>query len=362
LLLCLVLRVAATAQQRSAFHEVQVNEARSANLPQTGGSPSLGENAALDGLVINGSVNNEYPGVFGNRAFAAAGLNAQRERQLDEAFKSDHPTTDFPISLAINYFQRNRAEYFVPVTVRIGSSHGLTFRPGRSVMDFVAEIRGAGGAIVQRLRDEVDLTLSDDTVRDLAARPIVYDTGFSLFPGQYTIKFLAREQTTDRISTVEVAFTVPNLSREEHAIPISSVILSTQQLERRDALYSVPLMPNGQPASPLMDGDKKLIPAVTRVFSRGRSLFVYLQAYGRRPTTTEPLVAFVTFYRGETRAFETTPLRVVEAIDQSSNATPIRLSVPLMTLPAGGYNCQITVVDPVRQNVALWHDRIIVVD
>src|SRR5215472_4559804 len=346
LLLFLVLHVAASAQQRDGFHEVQVNEARSANIPQTGGSPSPGENAALDGLVINGSVNHEYPGVFGNRAFAAAGLDAQRERRLDEAFRSEHPTTDFPISLGINYFQMNRAEYFVPVTVRVASGHGLTFRPGRSVMDFVAEIRESGGAIVQRLRDEVSLTLSDDAARDLATRPIVYDTGFTLFPGQYTIKLLAREQTTDRISTVEVAFTVPNLSREESAIPISSVILSTQQLERRDALYNVPVMPNGQPASPLMVADKKLIPAVTRIFSRGRRLFVYLQADGRRPTTTEPLVAFVTFYRGEARAFETTPVRIVEAIDPSSNATPIRLSVPLMALPAGGYSCQITVLDP----------------
>src|SRR5215831_8475169 len=160
LLLFLVLRIAATAQQRDGFHEVQVNEARSVNTPQIGGSQALGEVAALDGLIINGSVNNEYPGVFGNRAFAAAGLDLQRERRLDDAFKSEHLTTDFPISLGINYFQMNRAEYFVPVTVRVASGHGLTFRPGRSVMDFVAEIRESDGAIVQRLRDEVSLTLS----------------------------------------------------------------------------------------------------------------------------------------------------------------------------------------------------------
>src|SRR5215472_16448422 len=165
LLLFLVLRTAATAQQRDGFHEVQVNEARSANIPQSGGSLSPGEVVALDGLVINGSVNSEYPGVFGNRAFAVAGLDLQRERRLDDAFKSEHLTTDFPISLGINYFQVNQAEYFVPVTVRIAAGHGLTFKPGRCVMDFVAEIRESGGAIVQRLRDEVDLTLSDDTVK-----------------------------------------------------------------------------------------------------------------------------------------------------------------------------------------------------
>ena len=37
-------------------------------------------------------------------------------------------------------------------------------------------------------------------------------------------------------------------------------------------------------------------------------MYVYLQAYERAATTTQPLVAFVTFYRGQTKAFETPPL------------------------------------------------------
>ena len=35
------------------------------------------------------------------------------------------------------------------------------------------------------------------------------------------------------------------------------------------------------------------MPSVTRVFSRSRDLFVFLQAYERAATTTQPLVAFV---------------------------------------------------------------------
>ena len=41
-------------------------------------------------------------------------------------------------------------------------------------------------------------------------------------------------------------------------------------------------------------------------------MYVYLQAYERGATTTQPLVAFVTFYRGQTKAFETAPLSVTE--------------------------------------------------
>ena len=34
-------------------------------------------------------------------------------------------------------------------------------------------------------------------------------------------------------------------------------------------------------------------------------MYVYLQAYEPAATTVQPLVAFVTFYRGQTKVFET---------------------------------------------------------
>ena len=57
------------------------------------------------------------------------------------------------------------------------------------------------------------------------------------------------------------------------------------------------------------------MPSVTRVFSRARDLYVFMQAYQRAATTTQPLVAFVTFYRGGVKAFETQPLAVTEGLD-----------------------------------------------
>jgi hypothetical protein len=46
----------------------------------------------------------------------------------------------------------------------------------------------------------------------VARRPIQYETGFSLLPGNYTIKVLARDTTTGRIGTFIKSFVVPNLS------------------------------------------------------------------------------------------------------------------------------------------------------
>ena len=57
------------------------------------------------------------------------------------------PITELTIALEVNYFQLNRAEYFVPVAVKIpGSELALAKRRGatRTVIDFVGEIRENG--------------------------------------------------------------------------------------------------------------------------------------------------------------------------------------------------------------------------
>src|SRR4029077_13863726 len=82
-----------------------------------------------------------------------------------------------------------------------------------------------------------------------------------------------------------------------------------------------------------------------RVFSRSRSLFVFLQAYERGATTTQPLVSFVSFYRGDEKVFETAPLMVTEGLDAKTKAVPIRFTVPLDGLTPGRYDVQVTVVN-----------------
>jgi hypothetical protein len=90
-------------------------------------------------------------------------------------------------------------------------------------------------------------------------------------------------------------------------------------------------------------------------------MYVYLQAYERGATTTQPLVAFVTFYRGQTKAFETAPLGVSEGMDPKSKALPLRFSLALGKLPAGRYDCQVTVIDPTGQKAAFWQAPVLLV-
>ena len=303
-------------------------------------------------------------GYFSGKQFSKF-TSADKERQLEDALMLGDPLTELTIAMEVDFFQLNRAEYFVPITVKIpGRELALARRGGaeHTRIDFVGEIKDDFGATVTNVRDKVDIKLSGETAAELAKRPIEYDAGFTLLPGKYVIKFLARDDETGRIGTYQSAFVIPNLNKEEKRLPISSVVLSSQRVEMKDALFNAAKdKGKAETVNPLTDDGQKLIPSVTRVFSRSRDMYVYLQAYERGAETTTPLVAFVTFYRGSAKAFETPPLPVVAGLDTKSKAVPLRFSLPLNKIAPGEYICQVTILNPADQKAAFWQAQVMLI-
>ena len=301
-------------------------------------------------------------GYFAGKVFAKF-TTADKERQLEEALMLGDPVTELTIAMEVNYFQLNRAEYFVPVAVKIpGSELALARRGGaeHTLIDFIGEIKDEYGSTISNVRDKIDIKLSGETAAQLTKRPIQYDTGFTLLPGKYAIKFLARDAETGRIGTYQANFVIPNLMKEDKRVPISSVVLGSQKIDLSDALYTV--KKNAElNVNPLVIEGQKLIPSVTRVFSRNRDMFVYLQAYERAAQSTQPLVGFVTFYQGQEKFYETVPTAVTDGMDAKSKAVPLRFTVPLGKLAPGEYTCQVTVLDPTNQKAAFWRSPVMVV-
>ena len=82
-------------------------------------------------------------GYFADKEWARQN-GVERERQLEEALMLDNPITDITIAMELNFFQLNRAEYFVPVHVKIpGSELALARRRGaqRTLLDFIGEVK-----------------------------------------------------------------------------------------------------------------------------------------------------------------------------------------------------------------------------
>jgi VWFA-related protein len=330
-------------------------------------------NAARDGrfrrikITLNAELSAKLDyrqGYFAAKEFSKF-TAADRERQLEDALMLPDPMTELTIAMEVDYFQLNRAEYFAPIVVKIpGRELALAKRGGaeHTLIDFIGEIKDNYGTTIMNVRDKVDIKLSDATAAELAKRPIQYDTGFTLLPGKYTIKFLARDDETGRIGTYQTSFVIPNLNKEEKRIPISSVVLSSQRVAMTEALYNVAKKKvNGEEANPLVQDGQKLVPSVTRVFSKSRQMHVYLQAYQQGAVAIQPLVAFVSFYRGQSKIFETQPIKATSGWNNRLRTMPLQFSIGLNNLPPGKYDCQVSVLDPAGQKAAFWRAPIVVV-
>ena len=306
-------------------------------------------------------------GYFAGKEFGKF-TTADKERQLEDALMLGDPITELTIAMEINYFQLNKAEYFVPLMVKIpGRELALAKKRGadHTLIDFVGEIKDDyGGTTVTNIRDHIDAPLSNATAAELAKRPIEYSSGYTLLPGKYTIKVLARDDETGRIGTFQTTFVIPNLNKETKRVPISSVVLSSQRESYKNAIYNVAKEKeqNKQAAAdPLVQNGQQLIPSVTRVFSKGRNLYVYLQAYEQAATTAQPLIAFVSFYQGQAKVYETQPLEVLPNPNTRLETAPLNFTIDLNQLPPGKYDCQVTVLDPGGQKGAFWQAPIMLV-
>ena len=299
-------------------------------------------------------------GYFGEKLFAEFS-DADKERQLEEALMLGSPITDLTIALEVNYFQLNRAEYFVPVSIKIPGSELVLARRRdghRLVVDFIGEVRTAHGLTIQNLRDKLDITLDDQTASQFASRPIQYETGFTLLPDDYVLRFLARDAESGKIGTYEAAFTVPNLNRELEQIPTSSVVLSSQWLPSGEELHSIGQDIDADAINPLVHDGRKVVPSVTRVFTQDRTLHVLLEAYRRED---EPFAAYLALYREGGKVIETPPVVAATGRPDRARAVPLLFALPLQEISVGRYEVQVSVLDPTGARVAFWRAPLLVV-
>ena len=327
-------------------------------------------NAALDGKYRRIKVaiaNNQIAkldyrsGYFASKEFKQFN-SSDRERQLQEALTLGDPITDLSIALETDYFRMASDRYYVPISVKLPGSDLELAKHGNAEstrLDFIGEIRDAKNAITGTVRDFITVTLKGETAAQLAKRTVAYDVGFVLQPGTYTVKFLTRENQTGKMGTFQAKFVVPDLSADVKYLPISSVILSNQREKMTNAIGGAGMNMRMFNFNPLVEGGQKLIASVTRVFRKDQEMYVFLQAYEPTATTTQPVVASLTFYRGRVKAFESEPLQITDGLNPNTKAVPIRFSIPLAKLEPGRYICQVSVLEPSAQRFAFWRAPVV---
>jgi VWFA-related protein len=292
------------------------------------------------------------PGYFAPKQFKDFNT-ADKERQLEEALRLGDPFTDLPVALEVNYFRLARDRYFVPVAVKIPGSEIPMAHKGAgetAELDFIGEVRDAKGRQVASVRDAIRVKLTETDAGKLNQRHLQYDSGFTLPPGDYRLKFLARENRSGKMGTFETAFRIPDLSAVDGPVRMSSVVWSNQREPLAAAVGRAQSDKKLTGNHPLVWDGQKLIPSITKVFRQSQDLLVYFEVYdpSNDPAANTPdLEATLSFYRGKVKVFESDPVRVNRTAAARQRTAPFQIQTPLAKLAPGRYTCQLNVVDDV---------------
>lgn len=281
---------------------------------------------------------------------------SDKERQLQEALLLGDPLTGLPLALEVNWFRLNPTKYFVPVAVKVPGTAIPLERKGRSEtteFDFIGSVRDAKGRTVATVRDAIRIRIPQ--TEDLRRRSVLYDTGFTVPPGSYRVKFLVRENSSGKMGTFETRFVIP-----EQPL-MSSVVWSSQREPLAAALASAEKNKKILANHPLIRDGHKLVPSVTKLFRTRQKLFVYLEAYDPLAEPVPSVAATLSFFRGKTKVMESEPVRVQAVEPHRAGAVPVQFQIPLEQLQPGRYIAQVSVIDEAGRKFAYERTALVLV-
>ena len=269
-----------------------------------------------------------------------------KELQLQQELASDLPTTDLPVYLSTAYFRLAANIFFVPISLVVpGSQIPFTRASDRdkATLDVIGLVLDDQHHPVTQIRDTVKLAV--DSSSEVRKKNVQYDTGVSLPPGKYHLKFVVRENQTGRMGSFETDLTVPDLKSQP--LKISSIVVASQLQTAK----------KGTALNPLVRDGEEIVPNVTHVFSAGQHLLLYYEVYdpGRSNTAQASqtgaansairLLTSVAFFRGKAKVFESSQVELTQLNARDRKAGVFQLDLPLSSLSPGFYTAQINVID-----------------
>ena len=299
-------------------------------------------------------------------------FNAQdKEQKLQEAMNAGDPVTDIPLAVEADYFRITPTAYFVPVSVKVpGSVIDLAQKRGggETEFDFLGQILDDRKVAVGTVRDYIKVKLEAGEAARLSHRNFHYDAGFTLSPGKYRMKFLVRENLSGKMGTFDMRFVVPDLAADSAVLKTSSVIWSNQREPFKAAVGAAEkeraakrlARPN-----PLVVGEEKVVPSITKVFRRDQNMTISFDVYDAAPDPANVrarriAVSMSLFNEKGAKAFEAGPLTATDLAATRPNAVPVELQVPLKGLAPGRYTCQLNVIDEVGRKFAFPRQALVV--
>lgn len=269
-----------------------------------------------------------------------------REAQLAQQLDSELPVTDLPLYLSAAYFRLNAGKFYLPISLVVPGSQISFSRNSdkdKATLDILGTVTDDGHHPITRIRDTVKLAV--EASAEVRKKNVQYDTGVSLPPGKYHVKFVVRENETGRMGSFEAELEVPDLTQQH--LKMSSVVLASQ-VEMAKKVSTI---------NPLVQGGSEIVPNVTHVFSSKGHMRLYYEVYepgrsGSAQKSSIHLTSSVALFRGRNKVFESAPVELTELNAADRKAGVFQLDLPLAGIAPGFYTCQVNVVDDVAGSFA----------
>ncbi len=241
-------------------------------------------------------------GYYADRDFAHM-TRSDREAQLEEQLVSPgEPTVDVDVSASWTHVAQG--SFRVPFVTK---SAWTTPGPSKTLdVDILAVVEDEQGQSIARLRDTVTIPAGT------TGGSFIYPSGVDLPPGQFTIRSVVRENQNGGMGSAQVTLVVPDLTQQS---------LAVSPLERRETA----------------DGTTTL----------------RVNVHDARNTEgpRSPLVVTLSLFKNAAPVMEAA-LLPVDGVRGLQTMSSFSASLPASAVPAGDYDYQVTVVDPLTGRFA----------
>jgi VWFA-related protein len=285
-----------------------------------------------------------------------------RAQQLADAVNSDNPIVELPVAVETGMFRLSDQQTYVPIAAKISASAlGWAEKHGnrQAEFDFAVQVRAIpSGQTVAELHDTTQVKLDTARFEEINKKNLLYQGGVLLAPGNYRLKFVARENESGKIGTFEQNLSVP--VAQPAKMTLSSVVLSSQLVpvqKSAEVQTKTQGLHSKLTTSPLEMNGETIIPSVTRLFTQSQTLYVFFQAYypekkeKKEQLDGNSLRAGLIFFRNGLQ-INATPMLAPSDVDSKKSVASFRISLPLTKLQGGRYTLQAVVIAPGTQHSA----------
>lgn len=294
--------------------------------------------------------------------------SSDKEKQLQDAILLGDPITDLPLALEVDWFRVPSGKYFVPVTVKLPASAVPLKKQGgaeTTEFDFIGQVRDSRNAAIAGVRDNIRIKLREKAAAPAAgSRSLIYDTGFTLAPGDYSLKMLVRENLTGKMGTFETRFAIPDLAASKDTPKLSSVVLGAQLIPAGETVGAAGKKAIKQAAKhPLILDNQKLLPSVTRTFRPGQTIHAFAEVYDAAKTgeaANPAIAAQLMLFDRSSRVAASRPVEVSAWKNPKMASASVHIELPLSGVKPGEYVAQLTVIDRAGKSFALSRAPVVV--